>query len=321
MTLKHFVCVCSLVSVVCMPQLSLAGKVMGEVVEYIGGQGGVSWTRGRVMVDSTAAERGSRYKACRASTVVAQRDLVEIIGGVRVDSETLVQDNILSKDVIRATVQGRLRGGQVVGRQMNADGTCTISMEVALAGPLASGVYAYQGEGAQTGHRYVPGVHPFLSVLDWFVSPAYASQAPWKKDLDALQLRLDRLEHLLRTQPALASQVAASGEVTGLVVDARGNNFTPSMSPKLRRGKGAVLYPGRHPTARQEGRLVALFMNDLLVAQTHPRVGARPLVVKAARTWGKQRTEIVLGKAEAAQVETLVKEKILDFFPVVIVLD
>ena len=324
---------------------------VGEVVEYINTNGAVNWTRGRVVVESTAAEDRSPYKACRASIVDAQRDLVEIIGQVRVDSETIVSEGVLDKDLISSTVRGELRGGRVIGREMNIDGTCTIKMSVTLAGPLARRIFQHQDEKRQ--HRK-PESKIHRQISDKSATHTKTEVASLKRDIVELrerlehleqyqqaqaepvtqavadgsqtdfEKRLNRMEQLLQAKPDLAAkipQVVADESSTGLVIDVRGSNFLPSMSPKLRGASGEIIFPGTQVGAQQDGQLVSLFMNDLSTAQNHPRVGSHPLVVKALRTWDKSRTEIVLDKRSTLKVTHLVKNGQLDQFPIIIVLD
>ena len=62
-------------------------------------------------VDSAVAQ-GSRGKmmARRAATLDAQRNLVEMIEGVRITSGTTVKDMTLQSDILGSRVKGMLRG-------------------------------------------------------------------------------------------------------------------------------------------------------------------------------------------------------------------
>ncbi len=280
----------------------------GEVVEYIQGNGAVNWTRGQVVVESTAGENRSRYKACRASIVAARRDMVEMIGQVRIDSDTLISDGVLQKELIRSTLSGQLRGGRVIGRQMNPDGTCSVKLSVALSGPLARMIFG----------RDLPVVEKVEK------SPPSAEPSQWSRELARLQERVAKLEELLNKRPELAEEVArqrSEAEPTGLVIDVRGSNFVPSMLPRLRDGSGAVIFPQDGGQAMGEGRLLSLFMNDLTEAQNHPRVGAKPLLIKAAQTWTEAATEMVLDAASAARLAGLAKTGLLGRLAMIIVMD
>lgn len=304
--------------------LPAAAAELGEVVEYVGADGGVNWTRAQAVAEGTGyakpGARNSRYGACRAGVGIAQRNLLEVIKGVRIEGETLIQNGMLKSDAIRTTVNGVLKGARVKAKVMEKDGGCRVTIGVPMAGPLAKSVYQEYADDKET--ALLPDWKDLFAWVGFLIPSAHAAAAPWESQFNSLKARIDKLERMLRAAPSLAGRTVAQGDPTGFVIDARGSNFIPSMKPKLRKVRGHVLYPAkRHAKSRENGRLVSLFMNDLVLAQNHPRVGERPLVLKALKTWGKYRTEIVLGKGSSAKVEPLIKKGLLDSAEVIIVLD
>lgn len=290
----------------------------GEVREFVGAGGHINWTTGRVRVVSTAAEMQSRYKACRASVVVAQRDMVELIGEVRVDSDTLVKNGILSQDIIRSTIQGKLQGGRVTDQRMNADGSCTVELEVNLEGPLTQGVY---GQYFAVKQSLLPGANIFATVYVLLIPAVYAADIDPLMEIPAIKKRLDDIETLLRMHPEVIGSARSQGSPTGLVVDVRGSSFMPSMTPRLRNAVGEILYPDAAGKPAGSGRLLSLFLNNLTAAQSHPRIGERPLLVKAVKTWEAAPTEIVLGDPASEKVREMIQAGSLANAPVIIVMD
>ena len=59
-----------------------------------------------------------RLNAMRAAEVGAQWALVEIIKGVRIDSQTSVENMIVKEDIIRSRVQGMIKGAHIVKRNI-----------------------------------------------------------------------------------------------------------------------------------------------------------------------------------------------------------
>jgi len=106
------------------------------------------------------------------------------------------------------------------------------------------------------------------------------------------------------------------------VIDARGSNFIPSMSPAIRQLRAGILYPTSKTkqAASERGQLVSLFTRDLETAKAHPIVGERPVVFKALRTWGDTRTSIVLNTASSERLSRTIKEGQLEDAGVIIVL-
>jgi hypothetical protein len=114
-----------------------------EVVQNIA-DGSVDWSQGII----TAVGIGSpsdkyrhlaqeRPMALRAAKVVAQRNLLEVIKGVRVNSSTVVKNFIVESDVIRTQVEGMVQGAQVIKKEYLSDGTVEVTMAMKLHGGFA----------------------------------------------------------------------------------------------------------------------------------------------------------------------------------------
>ena len=121
---------------------------------------------------------------------------------------------------------------------------------------------------------------------------------------------------------ALPSAAAQSG-YSGLIVDARGLAANPALMVRILDEDGRELFG---PSVAD--RLVAVeqgmagYNTTMDSARLAPRSGGRPLLLKAARTSGQNRTDIVLGDSEAALLrEGLAGSRALNQCRVVIVLD
>lgn len=76
---------------------------------------------GYIQVVGVSEEGQSRYQAMRAATVVAQRDLLEIMEGLRLSGQTTVRDGMLQSDDIRTSISGFLRGAMKCGEKYHSD--------------------------------------------------------------------------------------------------------------------------------------------------------------------------------------------------------
>lgn len=112
---------------------------LGQAVER-SGNGEINWTTGSVQATGLGAppDKGgpgqARAMAERAAYAVAVRNLLEIVKGVRVDSATLVENYIVTNDVIKTQVSGFVRGAQTVKKDVQADGGVEITVRVPLWG-------------------------------------------------------------------------------------------------------------------------------------------------------------------------------------------
>jgi len=96
--------------------VSLSLSQEGCLVEKIG-KGEVNWTEGVIKMRGEGAPpmktesiAQARLMAVRAAKTDAMRNFLEVVNGVRVDSETIVKDMEVVSDVIRTKVEGIVGG-------------------------------------------------------------------------------------------------------------------------------------------------------------------------------------------------------------------
>lgn len=134
------------------PVASLAGQVTESY-----SNGVVDWTGNTVratgtgVVDPNNPNPGqARLMAERAAVVVAQRNLLEITEGVRVDSETRVVNFMTDYDVVNTRVQGMIRNARQTGPASFDPETGVVEVELemdiyspgGLSGALSSALAA-----------------------------------------------------------------------------------------------------------------------------------------------------------------------------------
>jgi hypothetical protein len=183
----------------------------GEVRELVPG-GVIDWSgrtvraRGAGVLDPGNSNRDlARQMAERAATVVAQRNLFEIVKGVRVDSDSRLQDLMAERDSVYRRVEAVVKGARQHGpaRYDSTAGIVEVEMECDLYGegglegtvaPLPA--VAPQSEGNAEG-SLSPAAREFLShysalVLDG--AGAGLKPALFPKLYDDGVLLLDPLE-------------------------------------------------------------------------------------------------------------------------------
>lgn len=106
------------------------------------------------------------------------------------------------------------------------------------------------------------------------------------------------------TPPSPAATPASTPEVfTGLVVDARGIQARPAMSPRIIDEKGQEVYGSMNVEreyAVQQG--MSGYARDLTAAQSNARVTNSPISVKGLKTEGAGRSDIVIANADAERI-------------------
>jgi len=102
--------------------------------------GQINWTeqyieaKGQSVIDNERFKNPAQAKlmAQRGAVVDAQRNLLEIIKGVNVTSETTVQDMITTHDYIYTRIDGVIKGAQMVGEPIEKNGVIEVRMRVPI---------------------------------------------------------------------------------------------------------------------------------------------------------------------------------------------
>ena len=114
----------------------------GDAVEQTS-SGAINWTTSEVYATGIGAPPAkaanaaqARAMAERAAFVVALRNLLETVKGVRVDSETVVENFMVKSDVIRTRVDGIVKGARTIKTSYLSDGSVETQVAMPLKGAL-----------------------------------------------------------------------------------------------------------------------------------------------------------------------------------------
>lgn len=273
-----------------------------QLVEEIGVNGNVNWTTGVVEAVGIGAPPEKYYgkpqarpMALRAAQLDAYRNLLEVVKGVRVTSATYVEDFATKSDEVRTEVSGLVRGAQVVKKDYLSDGTVEVTMRMSLSGGLIQVILprVIEVEKAEKPAVVTPPKPPVQAT-------------PKEKDITAppapAEVVVPKKEEV--TAPP-APKAPARIVYTGLVIDARGIQARPAMSPKVLDENGQEVYGSMQVDrefAVQQG--MSGYARDLTAAQSNPRVTNDPVTVKGLRTVGAGRSNIVISNADAQMIKS-----------------
>lgn len=111
--------------------------------------------------------------------------------------------------------------------------------------------------------------------------------------------------------PATAAPVPAEGAnaaapstgYTGLILDARGTQVQPALSPRLLDDAGKEIYSANNVGKdKLHDHGVAAYVKTLDAAKAEKRVGAKPLVVHVAKLAPGGKTDLVVAAKDASQI-------------------
>ncbi len=232
------------------------GDSMEVAVNVSFQQEAIDWTKGsEAKIEAVGIGLPDKGMAMArvAAIMDAQRNLLGIIKGVQIDSDTLMEDLLITSDVVKRNIGGILKGAQVVAEGTNADGSYFVRMSVPLYGASNSVAAAALPEVVKD---IAPEPVPVVNV----------KKSPLKK------------EEIKRVQ---------GSSYTGVIVDASGMGLKPTFSPIIYDTNGRAIYGIKNidSTYAIANGMVG-YANDLGQASGDNRAGSNPIVVKAESVKG-----------------------------------
>ena len=255
-------------------------------------QGNINWSAGYVeavgigaLPDNVIKKINARPVALREAKKDALRNLLEITKSVQVDSATAIKDFTMGSDVVDTQISGLVKGAEVVDYQYMPDSRAEVKMRIPLYGNLARIIMPLTMAKPST-----------VTALNE-AAPAPIAKAP--------------------------SAQFVSVVYTGVIVDARGIQARPAMSPRIFDEDGTEVYSLSKVDieyATKEG--VSGYTRDLTAAQTNQRIGANPMTVRALGISGTGISDIIIGNADAQNIRLSAKSSsFLKQCKIMIVLD
>ena len=236
----------------------------------------------------------ARMMARRAAVVDGYRQLAEVVKGVNVDSESTVENFMVTSDVTRTKVNALVQGAQVISERPTQDGGYEVTMKISMFG---------------VSNSLADAVMPRNEVQEVFPEPVQ-TVAPSMPAYDAgssISVRID----VTATAPAPpAPNSNAIGGYTGLIVDCRGLGLSPVMSPVIKNADGESIYGHKNLDPDYViAKGMASYTTDINSGTV--RAGNNPLVVKAV-SLQSHNSYPVLSVADANRV--LIENKAAGFW-------
>lgn len=307
-----------------------------DAVETVG-QGMINWTSGEVYATGIGAPppnavnpAQARAMAERAAQVVAYRNLLEIVKGVRVDSETVVENFMTKSDIIRTKVDGIIKGSMPIKKQYLSDGSVEVTVVMRMKGEFLNAVVP---ETFGSSMLPSPTVRPAPSVplpappaapdkrpepprvepTKPAPVPPQPENKPEPPKTTTQQPQPEKKAELPQQPPVVTPDQSTTqfkgGKATGLVIDGRGLGLKPALLPKIVDPQGQEIYVGQvvpRTNAVEQG--VAGYAKDVNAASNNFRVTDNPAVIRGLRASGAARTDIMLSQTDAQMLRDLGKK-------------
>ncbi|MEM7364590.1 MAG: hypothetical protein AAF525_11235 [Pseudomonadota bacterium] len=294
-------------SIVLMSVLPVSAGAEDVVKES--GNGGINWTDGTVFATGygTAKAGTSRGQhkilSIRAARLDAQRNLLEITKGVRINSTVTVDSAMKESRTILSRVDGIVKGARVVSENYHND-VATVRMAMPIAGDLILATTARQDVIAS---RPSPLLDQLLAVL---VPPAYAKPFIVESDYEAqayeklLKWMADESGELESVLKEAVIAYNTNKRFSGLLIDARRvAEFELATIPKIRNESGEIIYPN-DDTSYDDivNRRGVTYDFDLEDAVRNKRVAQTPFVIEATGTYKGQASDLTIAVSDATRL-------------------
>ena len=205
--------------------------------------------------ETAGREAQARLTARRAAIADAQRVLAEQLATVQVDAETTVQDAALKSDVVKTKVSMLLKGSRVI-KESYEDGAYRVTVAVPLFGERSSLAAAVLPRTvirqpfprvlkAEPAECCYPGIRPSTEGTDGWSTGYPDNGSPY----------------------------------TGLIVDCRGLELRPAMSPVIKTTAGDSIYGYKNlDSAQVIRRGMAGYARSM--EENAARAGDNPLIIR-----------------------------------------
>lgn len=106
--------------------------------------GSVNWASGMITATGVGAPPANAVNAAqargmakRAATVIARRNLLELIKGVQIDSSTSIDNFMVTSDVVVSRIRGFLQNSQIFDTAYMSDGSVEVTVGLKLRGGIS----------------------------------------------------------------------------------------------------------------------------------------------------------------------------------------
>jgi hypothetical protein len=285
----------------------------GGYVQNIGEDAQIDWTKNVITVTGAGAppDRGNnaqkRLMAQRAAKADAYRQLVEVINGVHVSSQTIVKDFVTESDEIKTEISGLVQGAEQLGDyKYLPDGSVEIQLQIKLFSADNTKTNKYSIKEPDKNTKIEVTEHESTDSIASILMPDELKRRQNDKVPDTK----------LRPDPVLDTY-------TSLILDCKGLGVVPAMSPAIFDADDGEVYVGSLPIdpdyVINEG--IVSYATTMAEAKKLDRAGNKPLELKATNVKGLFKADVYVSNSDAKKlIGAEQRGKFLQEFRVILVI-
>ena len=240
-------------------------------------QGHINWSAGLLVSSGLAAPPAKKEakdpqaleETLAQARALALQNMRDLVLKTRVDSVNLVGSIASANDIMMVKVEDLVKHAKAVRQEYLSDGTVEVTMQMPMYGGFAQLVLPEEIKQIESIKTVSNGSEPADKVLQ-------ESRADIEKKI-----------------------------YTGIVVDARGIQFSPAMAPVIVDEKMREVYGSAFASrefAVQQG--MTGYSRDMQAAGLDPRVSGNPLMVKGLGTVADKPSTIIISNADASNIKS-----------------
>ena len=248
----------------------------GDIVKAFP-HGHINWSKGLLISSGVAAPPAKKEikkpqafeEALGQARALALQHMRDIVLKTRINSSSLVGTVVATNDIMMTRVESLVTNAKAVKQEYLSDGTVEVTMQMPMYGGFSQLVLPEE----------IKQIEPIKTVTNGN----------------------DKSENVLQES---RSDIEAK-TYTGIVVDARGIQFSPAMAPVIVDEKMREVYGSAFVSrefAVQQG--MSGYSRDFQTAGQDPRVSGNPLMVKGLGTAVNSPSTIIISNADASKIKS-----------------
>lgn len=247
---------------------------------------------GKIVVEGIGGAGQSMSNGYTAAKVDAYRLIAEEVHGVQIDSDTTVENSILTSDIIKTKVNGVIKGAKVVSRSVDGNGYYHVVMELPVYGGSNSLAAAVLPQVPQQGFLPPSDIIPVDKI-------AGVALKPESTGVNAVAPTVPATQVPAVNQATVGNLYGATGQYTGLIVDCSGMGLQTAMAPAIVTEGRKIVY-GLEKFSREQVLNRGYVGYSKSATEGVGRAGSNPMVIKAE---GIERfCNPVISKEDAAKI-------------------
>jgi len=275
----------------------------------------INWTKYTLTCKGISASGQNRFAAILSAKVIAQRNMLEKIKGVRINSVTTFENGMEKSSIISSVVKGAIKGCKVVSEYYDPQGKYgEVEVQIDLVDDIL--IKILRADVSE-------------NILNKFLSPFFLYASTYSpNDIEVLKKLLDDFEKRGNNKAvAFIKKIIyklKNEKVTGIVIDAKNvKNFNLSLMPKIRDANGKEIYPSNYVSDYEivnAHGLVDYEIGTFEEVKSKKRVCNNPILIKAKSVYGNRTSDLVLNDV-SEDILSKVDSYILQKAKIVILVD